>query len=302
MKFKKTMIVVGSAIALGACASESPSKDATNTPGMDIETATSIAALEINADGSDIEVADATADAPLLMRSCNRGDVRQRVVDQFDEDGDRQWGGGERPSMGAPFGRSHRGGADGGAPAHDADADHPARAERMRQWQGQFDADGSGELDETESGAMDAEVTSRCEGRKAALIAEFDADASGDLDETEWEAAHAAIRARFEERKAALVAEFEANGDGELDGEERRAARQSIAGQLRDRGQRGGFGQGGKGFGRGDGGSPPVGSGWQHDENQTDEAGEWGPGGEDAEGERDGRPRGEHDGGAPFVQ
>ena len=180
MRFFMTMVVVGSAVSLGACASESTTGDAPSAQGMGIDTATSIAALELNADGSDIEVADATGEAPLLMKSCDLGGLRAHVVAHFDRNGDHRWGGDERPPMGGEFGRPAWGSTDGGVPMADADGDHPARAERLREWTEHFDADGSGELDATEQSAMQAELAARCEERHAALIAEFDADGSGD--------------------------------------------------------------------------------------------------------------------------
>lgn len=247
MKFNRTIVVVGSAIALSACAGESTNSDATGVEGMDVETATLIAALEINADGSDVEVADASGDDPLLMRSCNPGVVRRHLVRHFDRDGDGEWRGGERPPMGAPFGPPPWAGADAGPPHGDFDGEHPARAERVHQWRAQFDADGSGDLDETERAALHAELTARCEERNAALVAEFDADGSGDLDEAEWAAAHAAVGERFGAEKAKLVDRFDRDGDGELDASERRSARSDIARELSSRAKSGGFGRAGRG-------------------------------------------------------
>ncbi len=295
MRFFMTMVVVGSAIGLGACAGESTGSEEPSTSGMDIETATSIAALEINADGSDIEVADATGDAPLLMRSCNVGTVRQHVVDHFDRDGDHQWGGHERPPMGGEFGRPAWGDQDGGA-SPDFGGDHPARAERLQRWKEHFDADASGDLDATEADAMHSEMAARCEERHAALVAEFDADGSGDLDEAEWQAAHDAIRTRFAEQKAKLVRQFDRDGDGALNAGERHEARSAIAGELHDRAEKAGWGS--KGGARGDGGVRPQGTG--RPQGNDDDA-DWGSSDDAAGWEQKGGARdGFGDGGAPF--
>jgi Ca2+-binding EF-hand superfamily protein len=82
------------------------------------------------------------------------------------------------------------------------------------------------------------------------MLERFDADGNGELSETEREAARETIRTehadRHEAAKAKLLERFDDNGDGELDEAERAEVRATIGPMLRERMQR----EGGRGEGR----------------------------------------------------
>ncbi len=74
------------------------------------------------------------------------------------------------------------------------------------------------------------------------LLEKFDADGDGELNETERETARQAVReyreAAREKKKAAILEKFDANGDGELSGEEREEAGRAMH-QFRNARERG---------------------------------------------------------------
>ncbi|MBI3925726.1 MAG: hypothetical protein HY319_09315 [Armatimonadetes bacterium] len=97
-----------------------------------------------------------------------------------------------------------------GAPPAKQGQQHPGKhREKMLQ---QHDANGDGQLDETERAAA-----------KAAFQKKFDTNGDGTLDETERAAARESMKGQGHGR---MMKFFDANGDGQLDESERQAARQ----------------------------------------------------------------------------
>jgi hypothetical protein len=228
---------IGLCITAAACGGGS---EGTNDATV-LETATHVAALEVNEDGSDVEAADAIEGEPLLMRGCGVKRVRAHLVDHFDDNDDGQVDGAERRAMAEEFG-----GAEDGESLRQ---ERIVRRQRVRGLRELYDADASGDLSEAERGELEADLEARCAQRTERLTEEFDADGSGDLDEIEWDAAHAAIRERFENRQAQIVAEFDTDGDGALSEEERHLARVAHMQNIEDRrsGLRGEFDSDGSG-------------------------------------------------------
>ncbi|GAB5496637.1 MAG: hypothetical protein Phyf2KO_17170 [Phycisphaerales bacterium] len=70
------------------------------------------------------------------------------------------------------------------------------------------------------------------EAFRKAMLEKFDANGDGELDETERQTAHEAMRAHHEEMraniKAKLIEKFDADGDGELKGDEREEAGRAM--------------------------------------------------------------------------
>ncbi|MHC4667725.1 MAG: EF-hand domain-containing protein [Planctomycetota bacterium] len=89
------------------------------------------------------------------------------------------------------------------AVAQDSDDREARRAELIQK----YDANGDGQLDETERAKLR-------EDRRAKILEEFDTDGDGQLGQEERQAAHAKSRER---RRAKILEKFDANGDGQLD-------------------------------------------------------------------------------------
>ncbi len=81
-----------------------------------------------------------------------------------------------------------------------------------------YDLDQDGQFSEDEKAALLSDFTVRCETIHANVLAEFDADGSGDLDEAEAQAARDAHIARMEEARAEMDACREAMGLDECGG------------------------------------------------------------------------------------
>jgi Ca2+-binding EF-hand superfamily protein len=223
MQLTKSLVPFGFTLLAGACGGAPEAADSTQKP-LDLETATQVAALEVNEDGGSVEGADATEDEPLLLRRCGFSAVRKYLVERFDANEDGVVEGEEQSMLSEEF---------GGRP--NAERHRPplrpfiniGRQLRLSLLLKLYDSDASGELDETERALLEADLTARCEQRMETLLATFDADGSGELEDSEWDAAKAAIRERFAARRAEFVAEFDLDADGELNPEERLAARES---------------------------------------------------------------------------
>jgi Ca2+-binding EF-hand superfamily protein len=147
-------------------------------------------------------------------------EARERVLEQFDADGDGQLNEAERQAARAGF--------------------EARRAEKRAELLERFDADGDGELNETERAAAREEIGpglkerfggrhgrhhggrdgERHEAFRRHMLERFDTDGDGTLSEAE----RAEARAFAQQKKAELVEQFDADGDGRLTGEERRAA------------------------------------------------------------------------------
>lgn len=167
-----------------------------------------VAALTANDDGSDAAWASTAGGEPLLVEGCGFGNIVARVVERFDADGSGDLNADERAVLVDELGDP---------------------GERFELLVSIYDTDGSGELTADELDALEADIETRCESRRQALLERFDADGDGALDADERDAARAALRDRILAR---------VGGFG-----------------------RGGFGPGGPGrgdgLGRGDGFGPP---------------------------------------------
>jgi hypothetical protein len=87
-----------------------------------------------------------------------------------------------------------------------------------------YDNDESGDLDETELAALQADAALGCELKNAALLADFDVDDDGVLAQDEYDAAREARRAARDAARAAA----DTDGDGEVSRAEHRAAEEAI--------------------------------------------------------------------------
>lgn len=208
MKRQSGLIGVLGALALAGCA-RSNDDDASGT-ALDAQQATLVAALAANEDGSDEAWTSAAGDAPFLVEGCGFGAIVARVVERFDTDASGDLSEQELAALADEFGDP---------------------SERFALLVSLYDTDGSGTLEASELEAVQTDIETRCENRRAALIERFDANGDGTLDADEREAARAALVERFAERHAARVDRFDRNGDGRLGPIERRRA----GGVLRDR-------------------------------------------------------------------
>ena len=100
-----------------------------------------------------------------------------------------------------------------------------------------FDANGDGELDETERAAARAAMKARREAKRREILERFDGDGDGQLNDEEKAVAKAAFKAKLAER-------FDRNGDGTLDARERRALKRAMRLRKRMRHRHGGGGEG----------------------------------------------------------
>jgi Ca2+-binding EF-hand superfamily protein len=208
MKRHLGLIGVLGALALVGCNGSNDSDD--SSTALDEQQATLVAALAANEDGSDEAWTSAAGSEPFLVESCGFGAIVSRVLERFDTDGSGDLSEEERSTLVDEFGDP---------------------AERFALLVSLYDADGSGALEASELDAVKADLETRCENRRDALIERFDADGDGTLDADEREAAKAALRERFAARHAARVERFDRNGDGRLGPLERR----SVGGVIRDR-------------------------------------------------------------------
>jgi hypothetical protein len=87
-----------------------------------------------------------------------------------------------------------------------------------------YDNDESGDLDDTELAALQADAALGCELKNASLLADFDVDGDGALAQAEYDAAR---DARREARDAARAA-ADTDGDGEVSRDEHEAAEAAV--------------------------------------------------------------------------
>ena len=220
----------------------SPACSAADDAGGDSADAdVQIAALETNEDGSDLTAADASNDAPRLLRGCSLARIRASLAEPgLDDDSDAV-----RPDRQEGLeghAQRRRASADGEqarpsevlAPMHDRATRRlsATRAVRLQLLTRIYDTDASGALDASERAELESDLEARCANRLARLLEQFDADGSGDLDPIEWQTAHAAIRERYLEHRAQLLARFDTNDDGRLDADERRQAQVALADEI----------------------------------------------------------------------
>jgi hypothetical protein len=211
---------ISALVALGGCAG---SERTTTASSPSVDTATWLAALSVNGDGSDEAVEGGTATEPVLAGGCGFTQILENVVERFDADSSGDLDAQENAALTAEYGDLEAG----------VSAEHPNQGQpgKLAALLGAYDSDGSGILEATEIATLQADIEARCEARLAKLVEEFDVDGDGELDETEWAAARAALRERFAGHRLGRVAEFDADGDGQLDAGERAIVRE----QARDR-------------------------------------------------------------------
>lgn len=208
-------------LAAGCGAAE----DSTENETVSLELATLVAALEVNQNGDDLENADATEDAPMLMRSCGLAQIREKLVERFDANDDANLNEDELREVSEQFGGSVRQGR----------RRHITRQLRLRHLRSIYDADDSGDLDNDERDLLRADLLERCEARQAILLERFDADDSGSLDDEEWRDAHNAITERFAQNRRGILAAFDDNEDGRLGPIERHNAREAKRDEMSER-------------------------------------------------------------------
>lgn len=267
MQRKTLLLPITCSLLAAACGASLDDTTQSDGTAASLETATHVAALEVNEDGSDLEGADAIEDEAIMIRECGFRPLRRHLVDRFDADGNGELDADEaarlRDEFGGPFDGERPEFArrpdiemtDGGVPVRplgerplppegerpDAErpgsADggrpnavrppHPGRQHRLGLLHALYDLDGSRGLDEEERSALEDDLTARCEQRMGRLLAEFDTGGDDELDDDEWAAARAAIATRFAEHRAQVIAEFDADGDGALNEAERGAAHEA---------------------------------------------------------------------------
>lgn len=96
-----------------------------------------------------------------------------------------------------------------------------------------FDANGDGQLDESERATAKAAFEAKRAERKQQVLEKFDTNGDGRLSDGEKATAKEAAKAKVKEH-------FDANGDGTLDAAERRARRRAMRHRGRMRHRRGG--------------------------------------------------------------
>jgi len=226
---------------------------------------------QFDTDG-DGQLSDAERTAAKAAHEQRRADGRQRMLERFDADGDGQLSDSERREAHQSFQGQRSQGPRGqgdrlegprdqdgtihgrrGQPAQFGDPQRPSREQILRH----FDADGDGQLSESERQAAREQLSQRRDqqserGRRDGFQGEqrqggqqgqrsdrrgpppevmerFDIDGDGRLNETE----HRAARADLESRRARAMERFDADGDGRLNDAERRAARDAFGQERR---------------------------------------------------------------------
>jgi regulator of sigma D len=160
----------------------------------------------------------ATTDADGV---CDFGAQRQRIVAQYDTNGDGRLDVSERAALKADLGDR---------------VNHPLAARfalghrmhvlaRLR-WA--FDEDFDGALSDEERAALVDALEARCLRVREAVMAKFDANADGTLDATERQAAKDALVARLQAKRQELLAKYDTNLNGVLDAGERLQLRADI--------------------------------------------------------------------------
>jgi Ca2+-binding EF-hand superfamily protein len=225
MRTTPIILACAAVLALSACG-EDAGLGAPADSGALVENAAFSAALA-DGDGEDLELA--SFDVPMTLAAeedieamldsdgdyapnCSLTALKARIRDHYDHNGDGRLGPFELHELRVQFmerpARRHR----------------FARHHRIARLRWIYDADGSGDLDESQLDEMRADLEVRCFNRHAYLIETYDEDGNGELDEDEWALAVEDLRARRSERRQAILDEFDENGDGQLDRDERLAA------------------------------------------------------------------------------
>ena len=216
----KTRWILGSAMAvvgLVACGS-----GADNSEPVTLDTAAQLSALEVNQDGNDAQMSDATDDAPQMDRDCSLSGARKRLLAQYDTNKDGQLTGAELTALRADFGDVHM------------HPHHALRNLRKKLLVELYDDNQDGTLDDAERKNLERDLEARCENRKAQLLTKYDANHDGQLDDGEWLTFEQDVVARWKAKHAAVLAEFDSNKDGKLEAAERQNARQTLRQRLED--------------------------------------------------------------------
>lgn len=146
-----------------------------------------------------------------VSAACSFQEMRQHVVQAYDENGDGQLDGAEgeqlREDMGVSMDKRQTLG----------ERRRFARQHRLMRIKWIYDADESGDLSEQERKQLREDLEARCENRMEYLLENFDADESGELSEDEWEAVRTELRARIQARRQEHLAQYDENGNGEID-------------------------------------------------------------------------------------
>jgi Ca2+-binding EF-hand superfamily protein len=186
--------------------------------------------------------------------------VRDRVLGEFDQDHDGRLTGPERDaanaflSAGLGKARLAEGGATSrprregrvrqGRPAESPaaplaePASRPAGTRAWTDWLARHDADGNGQLSDSERQAMIEDLQKQAEQLRQAYIAKYDADGDGQLNAQEQKAAaEDALRQGQELRRQRELQRWDKNRDGALD-EQERAEMENEQRALRQTAQR----------------------------------------------------------------
>jgi len=204
--------------------------ESTQTPGASAQLVEDAAAAAALADGEDVDLSESLASYDLgaaaeedvdfadmgpegYARDCRVVEFRQRVIEEYDVDGDGELDADERAALRADFG------------VHPLRRSWFARYHRMKRLAWIYDRDDSFDLDEAERDELRMDLETRCMNRQAWLLDAFDAYESGDLDDAEWQAALDDLAERVKARHDEFVARYDENDDGVVDAFERVQAR-----------------------------------------------------------------------------
>ena len=211
MKRRLFQLGVCASLGLGMFACSDSGHD---SPGIDTDQATLVAALAANEDGSDEAWTTASGTEPFLVRSCGFDAIVAAVIERFDADGSGDLNDEERTALVDEFG------------------DPTARIELLTSV---YDTDGDGSLEASELDALKADLEERCANRLDQLVDRFDTNGDGALDADEQAAAEDALRDRFSRNHARRIGQFDGDGDGRLGRPEQRRAGRGLRDRFEDR-------------------------------------------------------------------
>ena len=188
-----------------------------------------------------------------------RGEMRKKLLEKFDADGDGKLNDDEkakaREAMRKRRGDKTRGDRKPGDKKPGSDKAREGRrpgkggpgADFRKKMLEKYDADKDGKLNEEERGKAREEMKKHFKERRAEMLKKFDKDGDGKLSEEERKALHEAMKKRHGDRKPGegrpggpgkgprgadfrkkMIEKFDADGDGKLNEEERAKARESF--------------------------------------------------------------------------
>lgn len=215
---------------------------------ISLEEATYLSALEDEDLGTGEGDAEGTAEeAPSVEEqySCSFDEIRQRLRNRFDQNGDGEVTDEEQEELNEAFddGEEVDNDASGelGRPGRGQirerirDAKRRHRHHKLRRLRWIYDADNSGSLDAEEKATLRADIEARCEAKRAFILETFDTDGDGVLSDEEKEAARSAKRARHQERRDSFFDAVDSDGDGQISREEFRDAKQARKANRQER-------------------------------------------------------------------